>query len=264
MSNADIDHNETISEGILQSFQWLDRLLIASVILSSSIVLYKILGKEEITFNDVEIPTTGTPILFIILTLVHIYILKNIHDSSWESWESLSKTERERIYLKLTRTGGPMTKGAVQYKNRMSKNGEGLELFTAPSDAATWVHSLLGLMALAAMIRFEWSALALIDFFFAYVILTINWKIGASELMILADMGRGSDNSIYYVDGQKGVRFISVISGFWVGEGRSFSRFTRNTIHATISEGIIYTFFASILFVIISAVAWVIFKIIGG
>lgn len=256
MSDKSIDHNETISEGIFQSFQWLDRLLIAAVVLSSSIVLYKLLGKSEVVFNDIEITTSGTPLLFIVLTIIHIYILKSIHDSSWESWERLSQNEREKIYFKLTRTGGPMTKGAVQYKDRMSANGKGLELFTAPSDAATWVHSVLALMALAAMIRFEWSALALVDFFFAYVILTINWKIGASELMILGDMGRRSDKSIYYLDGQKGVRFISVISGFWVGEGRSFSKFTRNTIQATISEGVVYTFFLGIIFAVVSALAW--------
>ncbi|WP_299502797.1 hypothetical protein [uncultured Roseobacter sp.] len=130
----------------------------------------------------------------------------------------------------LVRSGSIVIKGGAYYRDKMFERDGKLYLKTDVKSPDTWVHLVLIILSFTAMVDIAWSTVNYVQLSGAIIILSFNWTVGANILMVLGDLGRQENKSIYFEDGKKGVRSFSTVSGFWINSTESYKSFTYSAI----------------------------------
>jgi len=243
-----VDPN-AVRAGVEKSFSWLNWLTVATLAFSFSATLFRYFGGGSVSFLGSSIPVETTYFAFIAFTALHLFILNHIVSSCWDAWKNLSTEERVGVYDSLVRNGGIMIKDTESYRDRMYVDASGeLRLGTSTKESPVWVHMTLVLLSLTALVEFEWSIWTVFQLSFWFALMSINWKIGANYLMALADLGRDSDESVYFANEEKGARLISTASGFWLGENVDARKYSVSSVMETMFTTLFVFLFLGAIF----------------
>lgn len=244
----------SVIAGVKQSIAWLDRLAWVAIIFTLSASIAKIFGAGGIAIIGIQLPVGGSVLGLGAITLAHFFVSRHIIRSCADAWVNLSASKRNALFDDIVRTGGLLTKGANDYRGAIAENHYSLELKTGVTDPPTWIHFTLVFFTLLAIVKIEWSLLALSQFCLAIAFLLTNWKIGAGWVLCLGDLGSNGSKSAYFLDGTARPRDISYISGFILSENISFRGFLGASIIEAIVASMMLWIFLLIPFFLISGI----------
>lgn len=257
MARPDTATIEILKKGVEQSFSWLNWLGLTALVFALVTSIARHTNGADIFFLGVELPYQLAPFVFLIFTVINLFILKHLTSECWDAWQHLPKRDRHELYNKVVRNGGVVTKGAFYYKDSMYEFRGRLFLKTEAGSPETWIHHSLFVLSFAAMIGFRWDVIAFIQFSIAYILIRLNWDLAANALMLLADLGRSDENSLFFVGGKKGIRPFSTVSGFMVSGNQKPKHFVIATIMDTFFGILSLAALLGVLVLFIALARWI-------
>jgi hypothetical protein len=248
----------SIFDGVEKSFAWLDRLALIALIFTLSATIANFFNQSEVALLGITFPLWAAHFGLIALTIAHLFVMRHIIQSCADAWLYLSADRRNALFDHVVRAGGIMTKGAHAYRGALTESKYTLDLKTNVGDPPTWIHHILVLLTLLALVNLEWSLLALSQLCFALVIVIINWKIGENWLLCLGDLGSSNERSRYFLDGTARPRVISHSSGLIIGRNIGYRQFLFGTVMEAAFSALVLWVVLLFPFALISLVVWLI------
>jgi hypothetical protein len=189
MAKAAIDRH---TKGVKSNAGWINRILIASGVLSLIIIGVKLLGQTEFEWEDVTVPTAYTPVVFAMLTAAHLYVhvlllrsARSLYDATPTTDDSTVDPVLKDLFDDLVATGPLFLRGMVR---RYATESGYLQM--SKHDPTTWLHHGLAVAAFAAMIPFQFTSIwAVVGYAIAaFIIIFVNWVIGSDWSRVLSEM----------------------------------------------------------------------------
>lgn len=248
----------SVVAGVEKSIAWLDGLAWSALVFTLTAAVANLTRQSEVALLGISFPVWGSYVGLIAFTIAHLFVTRHIIHSCADAWIHLSANQRNALFDHIVRTGGIMTKGASTYRGAITESRYSLDLKTNIDDPRTWIHHVLVLLALLALVDIEWSLLALSQLCLALVVLMTNWKIGENWLLCLGDLGSPQEKSLYFLDGTARPRAISHTSGLIIGNNIGFRDFFLGSIMESILNAFLLWMILLLPFGFISFVIWLI------
>lgn len=213
------------------SFKLLNTLSIMSTIYFSAIIVLRLVGGDSPSIFGIKVDPKYSLIILAICTLLHIGVLRYIIHYMKLAWQHLDVKERSELYLELTGANHLLTQGAEKFRDNIHNNGGFLFVRVNRDDPPSLLHWAMFVVAVVANIQFEISANLPWTFVAAVTLSMSNWQIGSSWLVALADLGRPSEQSLYFdrID-RSGPRYFGIVSGPWHGMNNNIFIFSAVTM----------------------------------
>lgn len=221
---------QIVSKGMETSCAWLNRLAIASILYGLAGVTIKLTGAKTVSLFGLSFPSEYLFFGYVVLTAIHVFVMVHIVQSTADAWQYLTVAQRQNVYQRLVRAGGILTKGAVQYKDSIRKTDRRLVLNTQFSQPTVWINFLVVILAFISIVRFSFDWQSLGYLWAAAIILFVNWQLGANWMLALADLGRDSEQSLYFEDGYGPRDLASVGSSVCLGKNITVQKYIKESI----------------------------------
>jgi hypothetical protein len=201
-----------------RSFKLLNSLAILATIYFISSIVTRVIGVEDPSIFGIPVGQGNAVFVLALCTVLHIGILRYIIHYTRIAWMNLNNDERLELYFQLAGSNHLLTQGAERLRDSIHNNNGFLFVRVEKVDPPSMLHWGMFFVAVVASVRYELS----FDFVWTFILgLTLsmaNWQIGSSWLVALADIGRQSDQSLYFDDLNKsGPRYFGIVSGPWHG-----------------------------------------------
>lgn len=218
---------QTVSKGMETSCAWLNRLAIAAILYGLAGVTIKLTGAKTVSLFGLSFPSEYLFFGYFVLTMIHAFVMVHIIQSSADAWQNLTVAQRQGLYQSLVKAGGILTKGAVQYKDSIRKSEKRLVLDTQMSQPTVWVNILVFVLAFLSIVQFsfEWQSIGYL--WASLLILLVNWQLGANWMLALADLGRDSEQSLYFENGYGPRGLDTVGSSVCLGENTTSRKYIK-------------------------------------
>ncbi|MFU1478249.1 hypothetical protein ACM25N_11300 [Roseovarius sp. C7] len=157
--------------------------------------------------------------------------------------------------MKLTGGNHLITQGAEKFRNNIHNNGGFLFVRVGKDDLPSLLHWAVFFLALLASIQFEVSSNLLWTTSLSLTLCLVNWQIGSSWLVALADLGRLSERSLYFDNFERsGPRYFGIVSGPWHGMNNNIFVFFGVSIFNSFLRVLPASFVVFIIWIILEAV----------
>jgi len=204
--------------GMNRSFKLLNSLTILAIIYFMSSIVTRATGIEDPSIFGIPVGQGNAVFVLALCTVLHIGILRYIIYYTRIAWMNLNKEERLELYFQVTGANHLLTQGAERLRDAIHNNNGFLSVQVEKDDPPSMLHWGIVVVAVLASVRYELSFEFVWTFVFGLTLSMANWQIGSSWLVALADMGRQSDQSLYFDDFNKiGPRYFGIVSGPWHG-----------------------------------------------
>jgi len=179
------DNSNPLQEAPINNATWIDRVLWAFVILGGTIVLLKLTNKRTFSWAGVEFDTHRAWIVFIFLTLAHLYTTLLFHVSTVKFSTTSTEGERQKVFAKVTSSGGLFMRGLIPRTERV---GNVYKMKWA--DPTTLVSYLAAILIIVTIVPFDFSSRTMFFKYFigALLIMIVNWFIGSRWAVTLSQL----------------------------------------------------------------------------
>jgi hypothetical protein len=194
-TDDELDHLVT---RVIANEKSVDVLLTASTTLAGIIVLLKLTGGREFTWNTIQFSVEDYPLLiFSLLSVAHFFTAYRIVLSTHALWKANSPGHGRTAFREVTATGGIFVRELVPRVERR-KN---LWMYKVKlSDPSAWAAYGGALLLPFAIVPFDLSNLFRFYAFFAgaLFITLLNWLIGSIWVVSLSELTQKYDEAWYH------------------------------------------------------------------
>lgn len=179
------DNSNPLQEAPVNNAKWIDRVLWAFAILGGTIVLLKFTKKNTFSWAGVEFDMNRAWIVFIFLTVAHLYTTLLFHLSVVKFSKRSTESERQKVFARVTSSGGLFVRGLIPRTERV-----GNVYRMNWSDPTTLASYLAALLIIVAIVPFDFSNR---NSFFKYLlvallIMVVNWFVGSRWAVTLSQL----------------------------------------------------------------------------
>lgn len=201
-----------------RSFKLLSLLATVATTYFVAAIFVRVLGGDAPSILGFTVDQKNALFVLAGCTILHIGLLRYIVHYSRLAWIELKEGDRTELYFELTGSNHLLTQGAERLRDSIYNKDGFLFVRVDRHDPPSLLHGIMFLAAVAASIRYEISFTFVWSSIGGLILAMANWQIGSSWLVSLADLGRQSNESLYFDDPERqGPRYFGIVSGPWHG-----------------------------------------------
>jgi hypothetical protein len=179
----------------IENFNWVNNILLSALTLSAVVVAAKLTGLTSVgIYQDIRVSSGNVWKVFVLLTVAHGYAAHLLKQSILELLSSESTQKCKEVYLELTISKGPITRGMTP-RRVLSRSFKYLHLYRMNNaDLSAWFSCFALMLFMASIIPF--SLLNIQSFtkclIVSALLALINWYIGTSWIILLSMLSDSS------------------------------------------------------------------------
>ena len=193
-----MDNKELHKEAVVENSKWIDKVLMSGFLVSLSIVILKLFYKETIKWMDVEFKLANSWIIFLLLTVAHLYTTILLTKSIKKLWDKFTFDDRSFVYTKIISTGGIFSRGLTARTEVYDDWEFKVKYKMTYEDPSAWVALVTAVLMFIAIIPFPISKFSILDILIASLIINANWIIGTNWIVALSELSLDTDHSTYF------------------------------------------------------------------
>src|SRR5258708_32538438 len=106
-----MEKRDLLKVSVLYNSKWVYKVLMSGFLVSLTILILKLFNKETIKWMDIEFKLSQSWIIFLLLTLAHLYTSILLIGSIKKLWKNSTIEDRSFVYNKIIATGGLYSRG---------------------------------------------------------------------------------------------------------------------------------------------------------